>query len=391
MYDRTVALSCPRGSRAGGVIHRFVKAVRAETAFPAKTAKVAARPLGVHHQRHRAGVGRDDQIVGQTPFESQSRNAECPVLIVQVRIGLVIPGLRNAPRHATLAPVFDLPPHHRVIGLVQQRVLVGRHDQQRHQVLEHRSAPGEQRHSAAGVGQSAAQAEPVLLRELPLRDRDKASQPRFRRQQIVKPAVEALVGDVVSDAEKVAVLVIEESVIDVGQLPAANRQLPQIRNAFRRGFRGRNDRGPQRRESVAGSGNQKSPRRSPEARWIPVAPHRQASALLQLPEHIPHFTEVRRLGLTHRPNPGSHLIQIFAEQTALPLDGFGPRLQLAIRSNRRDQGSRPPRPAAARATGESDRVRGGARRLSRNPSNGTISNRGAPADAASRLEQEIER
>ena len=40
-----------------------------------------------------------------------------------------------------LPAVVDLRVDHRVVGLVEQRALVGRHDQQRHQVLEHRPAP----------------------------------------------------------------------------------------------------------------------------------------------------------------------------------------------------------------------------------------------------------
>ncbi|MEW5307653.1 MAG: hypothetical protein WDW36_010032 [Sanguina aurantia] len=50
---------------------------------------------------------------------------------------------------------------------------------------------------AAAGGQQAAKREPVVLRQLALRDGDKTRQSRFGRQQVVEPRVEAALVDVV--------------------------------------------------------------------------------------------------------------------------------------------------------------------------------------------------
>jgi hypothetical protein len=86
----------------------------------------------------------------------------------------------------------------------------------------------------------------MFLREFSLCDGDKAPQPRFRCEQVVEPAVKAVVGDVVPDAEQVAISHVKESVVDVGQFAATNRQMAQLRNAPGRDFAGRDDRGTER-------------------------------------------------------------------------------------------------------------------------------------------------
>ena len=116
----------------------------------------------------------------------------------------VVAGLGNSPGNAALPAVLDLPADDGVIGAVEQRVLVVRHHQQRHQVLEHRAAPAQQRRHAARTGQQAAQREPMLLAEIALGDDDEAGQPRFGGQQIVVARIEPPLADVVANGEQIA-------------------------------------------------------------------------------------------------------------------------------------------------------------------------------------------
>jgi hypothetical protein len=90
---------------------------------------------------------------------------------------------------------------------VEQRVRVRAHHEQRHQVLEHRTAPAHERRGAARFRQQSAQGEPVLLAELVLGDRYEAAQTSFGCQQIVETVVETVVDDVVADREQFTRLV----------------------------------------------------------------------------------------------------------------------------------------------------------------------------------------
>ena len=90
------------------------------------------------------------QVLAQAALQAQPGHAEGAVLVVHPRIDGVVAGFRDPPRHAALAAVFNLARHRRLAGLVEQRVVVARHDQHRHQVLEHRAAPREQCRFAAG-------------------------------------------------------------------------------------------------------------------------------------------------------------------------------------------------------------------------------------------------
>ena len=207
MNDRTVTLVFAR-RQPRTACSRSPRRSRTRPRSPSRSerAQVRARRLGLDHQRHHAGVRRDDQVVGEPALEAEARHAERAVLVVELRVGLVVAGLRDAPRHAALGAVLDLALDDAAIGLVEQRPVVGRHHEQRHQVLEHRAAPRQQRRPAArrGRGQLPAEAEPVLLRQLALRDRHEARQPRLGGQQVVEAGVEPVVGDVVADREEVA-------------------------------------------------------------------------------------------------------------------------------------------------------------------------------------------
>ena len=87
--------------------------------------------------------------------------------------------------------VVDLPPHRHAARLVEQRVGIAAHHQQRHQVLEQRRAPRQQHRRAAHARDQPAEVEPVHLGHVALGDGDEAGQPRLRRQQVVERRVEA--------------------------------------------------------------------------------------------------------------------------------------------------------------------------------------------------------
>ena len=129
----------------------------------------------------------------------------------------MITAFRNAPRHRALFPILDLPGHRRFTGLIEQRVIVGRHHQERHQVFEHRTAPGEQDRFSTGGREQTPQGKPALLRQLPLRNRDEAGKPRFRSQEIVVTGVPAVFTDIVADRQQMTRLIEQEIILHPGK------------------------------------------------------------------------------------------------------------------------------------------------------------------------------
>ena len=172
----------PARQARGGEIDRFKEAVAAHVAGRLHALQVLARRFRLHHQTHHAGVWRHHQVVGQAPLQAQSRHAKGAVLVIQAGVDRVVAGFGNPPRHVALAAIVDLRLDDGVVGLVQQGVRIIRHHQQWHQILEHRAAPRQQHGLARHHAQLAAQREPVLLRQLALRDGDEAGQAHFGSQ-----------------------------------------------------------------------------------------------------------------------------------------------------------------------------------------------------------------
>ena len=200
------------------VIHCLVKSVSAFASFGGEEFKILAGFAGRNHQGHRRGVRSNHEIFRQAAFQTKARHAEGAVLVIQMHVGAVVAGFGNTPRDAAQLAVFDLLPDGPLAGLIEQGVFVIRHDQQRHQVLEHRPAPRSKQRIAPQRDEQTAQREPVLLRNLSLRDGDVAAQARLGRQQIIEAGVIAAFGDVETNGEKLARGIEQKAEIHLGHL-----------------------------------------------------------------------------------------------------------------------------------------------------------------------------
>ena len=142
----------------GRVVDGFVEAEPADHPFVAQARQVVEHVPRRNRRGQDRRIGGDDEILAQTTLEAEPGNAERAVLVVPVEVAGEVGGLRDAPGHAALRPVLDLALDHRVVGLVEERPGVGAHDEQRHQVLEHRCAPREERSRAAGRASATGRA-----------------------------------------------------------------------------------------------------------------------------------------------------------------------------------------------------------------------------------------
>ncbi len=200
------------------VVDRFVEAIPGFKAFSGESLEVQTRLLGRHHQRQRRGIGRNHQVLGEPAFEPQAGHAKGAVLVVEMHIDGIVTAFRNAPRHRAFFPILDLPGHSRLAGLVEQRVFVRRHHQERHQVFEHRTAPREEDRFSTGGREQTSQGEPALLRQLSLRNRDETGKPRFRSQEIVVAGVPPVFADIVADRQQMTRLVEQEIIFHLGKV-----------------------------------------------------------------------------------------------------------------------------------------------------------------------------
>ncbi len=189
-----------------------------------ETLQVEARRFRSHHQREGRRVGRNHQIRGESAFQAQPGNPEGAVLVIGVDIDRVVAALRHPPGNTALPPILDLSLHRGHIRLIEQRVLVGRHHQERHEVLEHRAAPRQQDRLSAGRGEQPPQREPAFLRQLALRNGDEIAQSRLRCEQVVIARVAAEFLDVEADHQLATHLVEQEVVIHLGQRPRLHHE-----------------------------------------------------------------------------------------------------------------------------------------------------------------------
>ncbi len=171
--------------------------------------------LGIEHGRERGGVGGDHQLVAQAALQAQAGDAEGLVLVVVVPVHEVVGGLRDAPGHAAIRRVLDLAPHGHPAGLVEERLRIALHEEERHQVLEQGGAPRQQRGRPVHARDEPSEVEPVRLGQLALGDADEAREPRLRGQEVVVGGVQTArpfgVGEPVADGEDVPLRVVEEA------------------------------------------------------------------------------------------------------------------------------------------------------------------------------------
>ncbi len=202
------------GGLARCVVDGVEVAERAQRARGGEVPQIAHRLGRLEQRGQRRRIGRHDELVGEPALQSQARNAELLVLIVAETVGQVVGRLGDAPRHMALAAVANLLADGHAAALIEERAGVGPHQQQWHEVLEHRRAPRDERRSSSHADDQPSEVEPVALRHVALGDGEEARQARLRGQQVVEGEVGAAgpagVGQTVADDEELAPGVVEE-------------------------------------------------------------------------------------------------------------------------------------------------------------------------------------
>ena len=132
-----------------------------------------------------------------------------------------------------LLAVLDLAGHCGGAAFLQQRPRIAAQQQPRHEIFEHGSAPGQERHAAAGARQRPGQVEPVTLRHVAASDGQEAGEAGLGGEQVVMRIIEPVEPQVEADGKELARLVIEHAKIHVrcqrrgpiGQSLATRQQL----------------------------------------------------------------------------------------------------------------------------------------------------------------------
>ena len=147
------AMNVGSDDAAGGIVRRAARAC-SRSPRSSRSGRPALRPQALEiadHFRRRQrrgehrGVRRDDQIVGEAPLQAEAGHAEGAVLIVALEVLQRCRPTRRCPtaRRAARRSASGARPRPRRFRRAASGVAA--HHQQRHQVLEHRRAPREQR------------------------------------------------------------------------------------------------------------------------------------------------------------------------------------------------------------------------------------------------------
>ena len=237
---RTAApASAPRSAR--GACSRPSRRSRAGPRRPPARAAAGSVRRRRRRQRGQGGrVGGHDELVGEPSLEPEARDAERLVLVGAGPVHEVEGRLRDSPRHAAAPAVADLLLHRHAARRVEKRSRIRPHQEERHQVLEHRRAPGDERRDALHAHDEPPEVEPVALRHVALRDGEEARQARLRGEEVVEGRVEAAgpvrVGQPVADREELALRVVEEAEAHpVRQRRGAPRQVGEAAKPARSG------------------------------------------------------------------------------------------------------------------------------------------------------------
>jgi hypothetical protein len=127
------------------VVNRIVVAERPPSSL-ARQAPQVSRGLGRLQERGQRGcVGSNDELVGQPSLQPEAGDAKLLVLVVAKAVAQVVGGLGDPPRNVSLATVADLLPDGHAAALVEERPRIRSHQEERHEVLEHRRPPGDER------------------------------------------------------------------------------------------------------------------------------------------------------------------------------------------------------------------------------------------------------
>ena len=130
-------------------VNRLVEAIPPNGVEPFELFNILHHLTRAEGQRQQRGIGGNDQIIGKAPFKAQARCTKGAILIVHRRIKGIEARFGDAPRHPFLATIGDLLINDGQTTLEEQRIGIGVQQQGRHQILEHRPTPGEQRLFAA--------------------------------------------------------------------------------------------------------------------------------------------------------------------------------------------------------------------------------------------------
>ena len=145
-------VDAPRRSRSG----------HGHRSWPARRSS-PSRPR-VDHGGERGGVRCDDGVLAQAPLEAEARHAEVGVLVGEFLVARVVGRFGDAPRQTEADGIVDLAPDDQVVGLLDQAAERRPHDQRRHEVLEHRARPGDQRRATSDRRHRTPEPEPVARR-----------------------------------------------------------------------------------------------------------------------------------------------------------------------------------------------------------------------------------
>jgi hypothetical protein len=148
-HDRDVL---PLGQARARVVQRLVEAVTAARADGGETGEVARCRARIDHGCERRRVGRDDGVLAETALQPEPGDAEVRVLIGVLEVAYVVGGLRDSPRRVERGAVAHLPADDEAARLLDQAAGRCAHHERRHQVLEHRARPGNERRAASDRG-----------------------------------------------------------------------------------------------------------------------------------------------------------------------------------------------------------------------------------------------
>ena len=233
-----------------GEVERFAQPIWTARSGGRQADEIPDRRLGLDHRSQCRGVRGDHEVVAEAPLEAEARHAEARILVGALEVTRIEGRFRDPPRNAVCGRVRHLPRDDEAIGVAQQAEPRCAHDERGHQVLEHRSRPGDERGAAADGRQGATQPEPVGRVHLALGDGEEAGQASLGRQKVVAVGIEAPIPDSIADGEELArryeeeeeVRLPEEPLRLLGDLPKGSHE----RHRGRRGSAGIEDVGSRR-------------------------------------------------------------------------------------------------------------------------------------------------